>query len=476
MKKFTLLLAAAMLSVASFAADAVYKTALFGADYNSKGVSSYTDTWSATNDGFTVDIVNANNNNNKDWTYIRIGRKGNASVGSITTAAAIDKAVTKVVMTIDQITATSVNSITLKTKAADADWIEAGSFASATGAQEVVLATPAADLQYQIVVDCKSGSKNGLVQISKVEYYMQVSDVAATGITLDQTSLDMEVGGIATLVATLEPEGATTAVVWTSSDENVATVDNGKVTAVAAGDATITATAGEGVSATCAVKVAAAAPKTLAELDYAVDGTQYALAPVTVVYVNGASIYIQDATGAGLIYGSSLTLNAGDVVAGLVVKTKVFNKLPELETTLTNADVTITAGAAPAPVEAAAAPVAADVNKYLSLKGVVFASDAATLSGNYPQNVTASFNGADLVIRDNFKITDGTIKAGTYTIEGFVCLYKTTVQFYPTKIVSTPTGVENATVAEKAVKMIENGQLVIVREGVKYNAQGAVVE
>ena len=35
-----------------------------------------------------------------------------------------------------------------------------------------------------------------------------------------------------------------------------------------------------------------------------------------------------------------------------------------------------------------------------------------------------------------------------------------------------PTAISNATVAEKAVKMIENGQLVIIREGVKYNAQG----
>lgn len=36
----------------------------------------------------------------------------------------------------------------------------------------------------------------------------------------------------------------------------------------------------------------------------------------------------------------------------------------------------------------------------------------------------------------------------------------------------TSTEIDNATVAEKAVKMIENGQLVIIREGVKYNAQG----
>lgn len=38
------------------------------------------------------------------------------------------------------------------------------------------------------------------------------------------------------------------------------------------------------------------------------------------------------------------------------------------------------------------------------------------------------------------------------------------------------TAIDNATVAEKTVKVIENGQLVIMRNGVKYNAVGAVVE
>ena len=83
MKKITLLLSAMLFSMMSFAQDVAYKTALFGANYNSKKISSYTDTWTATNDGFTVTIVNANNNNN-GWEYIKMGRKNYASVGSIT--------------------------------------------------------------------------------------------------------------------------------------------------------------------------------------------------------------------------------------------------------------------------------------------------------------------------------------------------------------------------------------------------------
>lgn len=475
MKKFTLLLATMLLSVASFAAEAVYKTALFGPNYNSENVGAYDKTWSATNDGFTVDIVNANNNNGK-WNYIKMGRKNVESTGTITTKTAIDKAITKVALTIDAITADKITSITLKTKTASGGWTNAGTFTAAKGVQEVALNTPTENLYYQIEVVCTSGTANGLIQISKVEYFVAIADVPATAIELDQTALNLEIGTSATLVATLTPADATTEVVWKSSDETVATVDNGIVNAVKAGNTTITATAGDGVTATCEVTVKEQTPKTLAEIDYTTDGTEYKLAPVTVVYVNGKNIYIQDATGAGLIYGSALTVNAGDLVSGLVVTTKVFNKLPELETTATNDDVTITSGAAPSPVEATAAPVAADVNKYLLLKNVVFAKDATTIdASNKLQNVTASFKGENVTIRDNFKITDGTILADTYEIEGFVCLYNTTVQFYPTKITSTPTAIDNATVAEKAVKMIEDGQLVIIREGVKYNAQGAVI-
>ncbi len=71
-------------------------------------------------------------------------------------------------------------------------------------------------------------------------------------LTLDKASLDLHVGETGNLVATVTPEG--TAVTWESSNEEVATVANGVVTAVAAGQATITAKAGD-KTATCEVNV-----------------------------------------------------------------------------------------------------------------------------------------------------------------------------------------------------------------------------
>lgn len=63
-------------------------------------------------------------------------------------------------------------------------------------------------------------------------------------IELDKTEGILNVGNTVTITATVAPEEATNpAVTWSSSDESVATVDEtGKVTAVAVGNATITAT------------------------------------------------------------------------------------------------------------------------------------------------------------------------------------------------------------------------------------------
>ena len=263
MKKLTFLVAALCATMAVNAVDVVYKTALFGSSYNSDNVSAYESEWSATNEGFTVNIVNANNNNGK-WAYIKMGSSKKALVGSITTNAAIDKAITKIDLTIDAVTADAINSLTLKTKTADGEWTDAGTFTIAKGTQSVAIATPTENMFYQIVADCKKAS-NGTIQISKVEYYITVPEVAATGIALSETSLSKEQYKRATLVATLEPADATTEVVWSSSDEKVATVSNGVVTMVGVGSATITAQAGEGVEATCAVEVSEATVLTCAQ-------------------------------------------------------------------------------------------------------------------------------------------------------------------------------------------------------------------
>ncbi|MDR0954976.1 MAG: Ig-like domain-containing protein [Rikenellaceae bacterium] len=71
--------------------------------------------------------------------------------------------------------------------------------------------------------------------------------VAVTGVTLSAETLEIEVGQTGSLSATVMPATATNkAVTWSSSDEAVATVSGGTVTAVAVGTATITVTTTDG--------------------------------------------------------------------------------------------------------------------------------------------------------------------------------------------------------------------------------------
>ena len=79
--------------------------------------------------------------------------------------------------------------------------------------------------------------------------------ISVESITLNKTQLSLAKGATETLAAIVLPTTATDkAVTWKSSDTAVATVENGVVTAVAAGNATITAKAGE-KTATCVVTV-----------------------------------------------------------------------------------------------------------------------------------------------------------------------------------------------------------------------------
>ena len=88
-----------------------------------------------------------------------------------------------------------------------------------------------------ITVTTKDGNKT-----AKCTLTVTAKQIPVTGVTLDKSTLSLDVGATATLNATIAPSNATyKAVRFTSSDEAIATVDdNGLVTAVAAGNADIT--------------------------------------------------------------------------------------------------------------------------------------------------------------------------------------------------------------------------------------------
>ena len=90
---------------------------------------------------------------------------------------------------------------------------------------------------------------------AKLTYTDGSTVIDVTGIALDKNELALKTGDTAKLTATVTPDNATDKTVrWTSSDETIATVQDGAVTAVKEGKATITAKAGD-MEARCEVTV-----------------------------------------------------------------------------------------------------------------------------------------------------------------------------------------------------------------------------
>ena len=101
-----------------------------------------------------------------------------------------------------------------------------------------------------MVITAEAGGKSATCKVTVISKYIPVESIA-----LDRNSLELKVNDTATLVATVNPENASeTAIEWTSSNERVAIVKDGVVTAVGAGEAKIVAKA-EDKTAECAVKV-----------------------------------------------------------------------------------------------------------------------------------------------------------------------------------------------------------------------------
>ncbi|MEG0806249.1 MAG: Ig-like domain-containing protein [Lachnospiraceae bacterium] len=95
----------------------------------------------------------------------------------------------------------------------------------------------------------KSKRKVGATSTTSAFVYRRTTDI-----NLDQTSVTLKEGETAQLKAGIKPSNATQRVRWKSSNEQIATVEQGLITGVTAGTVTITATSGS-VSANCEVTV-----------------------------------------------------------------------------------------------------------------------------------------------------------------------------------------------------------------------------
>lgn len=248
MKKLLLsLLVALAAAVSNDVMAQAYKTLSFPDDSAAVNkVGSYDKTWQAVVGTDVWTIANFNNNSwNNDWTYIKCGSKKFASVASIRTDFAIDKAIANVVVTIDALKNTDkIKSVKLQV-AADTTFTtveqEIAAEELAVGNLTFAIPTPAANKYYKLVFETEVAA-NGMIQISKVTYNEAGAVVLdPAGISYSRKQYDITLGDTVDFVTLNNPNNLP--VTYASSDTNVATIDSdGNVEVVGVGTTTISAT------------------------------------------------------------------------------------------------------------------------------------------------------------------------------------------------------------------------------------------
>ena len=195
---------------------------------------------------------------------------------------------------------------------------------------------------------------------------------------------------------------------------------------------------------------------------------------VTVTFANGKNVWVRDASASMLIFlpAASEEFSAGDVLSGIAGTVDIYNGVTEIKPSADQvAAIVATPGEAPA-AEVVADVTVADVNKYIVMQEVEFDADAAFAEGSQ-SNIT--MNG--VAVRNQFKNGYAFEAGKKYNIYGVVTIYNNNPQIYFIDAEEiTPTAINNVAVEDKAVKVIREGQLFIMKNGVLYNAQGAIVK
>ena len=338
-----------------------------------------------------------------------------------------------------------------------------------------------------------------------------VSAIPATGISLDQTTLTIKQYATETLTATITPENTTDKLTWSSSDVKVATVTDGVVKGIAPGVATITATVGA-FSATCEVTVEA-------PLSYAVATDAAALAVGDVIVLGckaknavagamGTNDYfasktaVVDADG-NLTSGDAIEITLGGYPGAWMLQTEEgivgCTAVKNLNTTSSKRDSIWT-------IAINSKGNTATITNHTTNYGTMKFNSSAPRFTTYESGQTAIEIYVKPTTTPMYVVTvetnnaeygsvlgGGNYREGTTAVltavpaEGYKFtgwsnnaeLSEATQKFTVTENVTITanfakgeTAIDNAAVETPAVKTIENGQLIILRDGVKYNAMG----
>ena len=250
MKKILLMTVGLIVSLLGASAQTVQKSIDFAADPKPlPNLSSYT-SQTISNDGFWEVFAFNNNNNSSSWSDIRCGRKNATSSPYITTKQPLDVEVDYIDVTFSSLykpdlltearlqTSTSSNFTSVY---AEQD-IKSKIIADQTVRFE--LKRPAKNLYYRLKFETASDSENGkILTIKKIELIADDNKKDFPDLSFPELEYSVVLNDLFITPELYNPEGVE--VVYSSSDEDVATVDpvTGAITEIKKrGNTTITAT------------------------------------------------------------------------------------------------------------------------------------------------------------------------------------------------------------------------------------------
>lgn len=251
--------------------------------------------------------------------------------------------------------------------------------------------------------------------------------IKVTGVTLDKPSLELEIGESDTLTATVTPDDATNkAVSWSSANDAIATVKDGVVTAVAAGETTVTVTTADGAFKATANVVVKAAP----------------------IKVTGVSL---DKTMVSLEIGESVTVEATVTPETAVNKAVEWSIADTAVATVANGVVT---GVAVGETTLTATTADGGHTATIPVKVVTEKIPVTQLALIYPSEVKVGNSGTLTVF---FLPTNATNLNSTFIIDKPECVELSYQQTNGNQVIYSLKGVKEGTVKIKAVS--EDGNI-----------------
>lgn len=295
--------------------------------------------------------------------------------------------------------------------------------------------------------------------------------MAPTAISLQET-LRIDAGRTYRLEATVTPANADAMLSWTSSNEQVATVDkNGTITTIADGQATITVTDLEsGLKAECQVTVGdRLTVANIADFKALSDNSEanLALTNVQVLYNHQNTLYVRDATGTMMLSGTGLNAKNNQLLNGMIFGVRTAdNLMPMLAgvSGVTTADgVIVTDGGEAAPRNTTLAALTDnDLCDYVVVKSVQLEKNGGifAVDGNMTARLYNTFGLNGIKVPTNYegKYFDITAIFGTTLLNGEV-VYELKLLKSPVEV-EAPSGIQHVkTIQDKAEYYDMSGRL-----------------